>query len=140
MNVQSRYEKYRWKQNILFNNLKPHTVGKVYKTMKTITIIPRELNLSDRESKLYIDILDSLGIKYSVRESKKDPIPVSMYEISCKTIGRTSNVLKNWIDLTMSAKEFVESYSRVQFLMRRNSGQVSLMSLVAVLEKYGYKW
>ena len=108
--------------------------------MKTITIIPRELNLSDRESELYINLLDSLGIKYSIKESKKDPIPVSMYEISCKTIGRTSNILKNWIDLTMPAKDFVESYSRFQFLERRNSGQVSLMSLVVVLEKYGYKW
>lgn len=140
MNVQSRYEKYRWKQNILFNNLKPHTVGKVYKTMKTITIISKNLNLSDREAELYTDILASLGIKYSIRESKKDPVPVSMYEISCKTIGRTSNILKDWIDLTMSAKDFVESYSRLHFLKRRNSGKVSLMNLVAVLEKYGYQW
>ena len=108
--------------------------------MKTITIISRDLNLSDREAELYTDILASLGIKYSIRESKKDSIPVSMYEISCKTMGRTSNILKNWIDLTMSAKDFVESYSRLQFLKRRNSGQVSLMSLVVVLEKYGYKW
>ena len=108
--------------------------------MKTIHIISRELTLSDRESDLYANILASLGIKYSIRESKKDPIPVSMYEISCKTIGRTSNILKDWIDLTMSAKDFVESYSRIQFLKRRNSGQISLMSLVAVLEKYGYKW
>lgn len=108
--------------------------------MKTITIISKELNLSDRESELYRNILDSLGIKYSIKESKKDPVPVSMYEISCKTIGRTSNILKDWIDLTMSAKDFVESYSRLQFLKRRNSGQVSLMSLVVVLEKYGYKW
>ena len=84
--------------------------------------------------------LNVLGIKYSVKESKKDPIPVSMYEISCKTIGRTSNILKNWIDLTMPAKDFVESYSRLQFLKRRNSGQVSLMSLVVVLKKYGYQW
>lgn len=108
--------------------------------MKTITIISRDLRLSDRESELYTNILASLGIKYSIRESKKDPIPVSMYEISCKTIGRTSNILKNWIDLTMPAKDFVESYSRLQFLKRRNSGQMSLMSLVAVLEKYGYQW
>ena len=108
--------------------------------MKTIHIISRELHLSDREAELYTDILASLGIKYSVRDVKKDPIPVSMYEISCKTMGRTSNILKDWIDLTMSAKDFVESYSRLHFLKRRNSGQVSLMSLVAVLEKYGYKW
>ena len=108
--------------------------------MKTITIISKNLNLSDREAELYTDILASLGIKYSIRESKKDPVPVSMYEISCKTIGRTSNILKNWIDLTMPAKDFVESYSRLQFLKRRNSGKVSLMNLVAVLEKYGYQW
>ena len=108
--------------------------------MKTITIISRNLNLSDREAELYTNILASLGIKYSIRESKKDPVPVSMYEISCKTMGRTSNILKNWIDLTMPAKDFVESYSRLHFLKRRNSGKVSLMSLVAVLEKYGYQW
>ena len=107
--------------------------------MKKI-IINQEIIVLDSNLDTYKSLLNFLKIPYNLQSYKKDPIPVSMYEISCKTIGRTSNILKSWIDINMSADEFVKKYSRYDFLKQKHSGQKSLLSLCIVLKQYGYNW
>ena len=136
MNVQSRYEKYRWKQNILFNNLKPHTEGQVYKTMKQRIIVAFPTKV------ILIEDCVFKTIKANVYIGSECSYPCIISLLEHINLTRTINCLCELLDFNMnvSLNEFVQKYTYKDFLQIRNSGRESLSDLKNALTKLGYEW
>lgn len=111
--------------------------------MKKLLIYSDAKFLSDREAKLYNDILKSLNIRTEIKDldpSSNNHVLADLLEIPGCTC-RVLNVVKDLVGtMSMPISEFIEQYSPQDLLEIRNFGKESCRILKVCFAKLGYNW
>lgn len=108
--------------------------------MKRLTIEQQERRLSNSEAKIFKKVLDSLGIQFTIDVVEETPIDLRIIDLKDRITVRAYNVICNFVDPAMTINEFVENYTIVDLLKRRNFGHKSAKDIRSTLKGLGYVW
>ena len=141
MNVQSRYEKYRWKQIFFLITKTSHCRLSVL-SMKKIQIHFQELLIDENQFDMYKEFLTVLHIKHEVRKIIQPGNKLTLKKVinDFKYIKSVNVVYFLAKDLDMPVEDFIKSFSRLDVLSIRNVGKKTLQDIIDVFQKYEYYW